>query len=443
MSRCFLPSGLSPLAVAVSLASAALLPASAQAQGVPVKTFTRPAAELAEPYSALRGVRELSDGRVVVTDNRDKVVHLVDLRTQRVTRVGREGSGPNEYQMPATVLSLPGDSTLISDPLNSRFFVLGPGGTPAGTWIPGGSGGGEAPSRAGGDRPTTRPVPVAPGGAAAGASAGRGGPAFVMAGGPGGPMQMLSTRAVDAQGRVYFTGSPIAITPEGPKPADSLPIIRASRRTMQGDTVAWLQVPKGNTQVNASGGNMNIRIGGGPFAAEDGWTVLPDGRVVVVRHTDYHVEVYPASGRGAPARGAPVPGAALRVTEAEKQAWREERAANAPIAIARTVNAGPGGTTTRSEAVNIAAQEPDSWPATMPLFVGNQVYATPTGEIWVGRYRAASDKNPRYDVFDATGRRTGQVVFPPRTRILGFGKGVVYTARADEDDLQYLQQWAR
>jgi hypothetical protein len=60
----------------------------------------------------------------------------------------------------------------------------------------------------------------------------------------------------------------------------------------------------------------------------------------------------------------------------------------------------------------------------------------------VGRYRAASDRNPRYDVFDATGKLTGQVVFPPRTRIVGFGKGVVYTVRADEDDLQYLQKWA-
>lgn len=416
------PHRAAPAVVGLTLTIAFASPAFAQT--VPTRTFSKPIAEYTEPFTSLRGVRELADGRVVATDSRDKVVQIVDLRTGRATKVGREGSGPNEYQMPSSALPLPGDSTLIADPLNSRFFLLGPGGTPAGTW---------APSGAEDARPAPRPAPAGAPGRAGG---------MVMSVG-GGPMQMLSTRAVDAQGRVYMTGPPITMTPEGPKPADSLPVLRADRRSMRGDTVAWLQVPKGNTQVNASGGNMNIRIGATPFAAEDGWTVLPDGRVVVVRHADYHVEVYPASGRGAPVRGAPVTGTRIRVTEAEKQVWRDERSANAPIAIARTVTAGPGGTSARNEAVPVAAPEPDSWPATMPLFVGQQVYATPTGEIWVGRYRAASDKTPRYDVFDATGRRTGQVVFPPRTRIVGFGKGAVYTARADEDDLQYLQKWAR
>jgi hypothetical protein len=408
----------------VGLTLTVALAAPAQAQTVPTKTFSKPLAEYAEPFTSLRGVRELADGRVVTTDNRDKLVQIVDLRTGRATKVGREGSGPNEYQMPSSALPLPGDSTLIADPLNSRFVLLGPGGTPAGTWVP--EGADEA-------RPAARPAPAGAPGRAGG---------MVMSVG-GGPLQLLSTRAVDAQGRVYYAGAPISMTPEGPKPADSVPVVRSDRRTMRGDTVAWLRVAKGNTQVNASGGNMNIRIGATPFAAEDGWTVLADGRVVVVRHADYRVEVYPASGRGAPARGTPVAGTPIRVTDAEKQAWREERAANAPVAIARTFTAGPGGSSARSEAVPVAMPEPDSWPATMPLFVGQQVYATPTGEIWVGRYRAASDKSPRYDVFDATGRRTGQVVFPPRTRIVGFGKGAVYTARADEDDLQYLQKWAR
>lgn len=402
-----------PLPLAGALLAAAIAPSPLVAQSAPARTFSRPAAEFTEPYSGLRSVRELADGRVIVTDNRDKLVQVVDFRTGRATTLGREGSGPNEYQMPSTALALPGDSTLIADPLNSRFLLLGPQGTLAGTWAPSG---GAAPA----------PQPAGPG---------------RMAFGGGGPMLLLGTRAADAQGRVYMTGAPIAMTPEGPKAADSIPIMRVTRRTMATDTVAWLQVPKGNTSVNASGGNMNIRIGGGPFAAEDGWTVLPDGRVVVVRHADYRVEVYPASGRGAPVRGAAVGGTPIRVTEAEKKAWREERAASAPVAIAMTRTEGPSGVTQRSAPANLGQQEPDSWPAVMPLFQGSQVYATPTGQVWVGRYRAASDRNPRYDVFDATGKLIGQVVFPPRTRIVGFGKGAVYTVRADADDLQYLQKW--
>jgi hypothetical protein len=424
------------LAAASVAAGSAWLASVASAQSAPARTFTRPAAEFSEPYTSVRGVRELADGRVVVTDVRDKVVQLVDFRTGRATTLGREGSGPNEYQMPANAFALPGDSTLIADPLNSRFLLLGAGGTLAGTWSPAAA----APAAGPGDRPQTRQVPGGRPGAAGAPGGSGGGPMIVMGG--GGPMQMLNTRAVDAQGRVYMTGSPLAMTPEGPKAADSIPILRVVRRTMAADTVAWLQVPKGNTNVSGSAGNVNIRIGGGPFAAEDGWTVLADGRVVVVRHTDYHVEVYPASGKSAPVRGTPVRGTPIRVTEAEKQAWRAERAANAPVGIAMTRTDGPGGVTQRAVPANLSQQEPDAWPAVMPLFQGQQVYATPAGQVWVGRYRSASDKTPRYDVFDATGKLTGQVVFPPRTRIVGFGKGAVYTVRADEDDLQYLQKWS-
>jgi len=427
MSRSFFAA---PPAAAL-LAGLSVLPAPIIAQQPSVRTFTRPAAEFAEPYSAVRGVRELADGRVVVTDPRDKVVQLVDFKSGRATTLGREGSGPNEYQMPSGAFALPGDSTLIADPLNSRFVVLGPGGSLAGTWSPAGA----APAGGGGgDRPATQTVPARP-------PAGAGGGPMMMTIGGGGPMAMLQTRATDAQGRVYTTGSPIAMTPEGPKPADSLPLMRVHRATSAADTVAWLQVPKGNTNVNATGGNMSIRIGGGPFAANDGWAVLPDGRVAVVRYQDYRVEVYPATGRGAPARGTPVRFTPVRVTEAEKQAWRDTRSRSGAVAITMTRTDGPGGASQQSRAAAPPAEEPADWPAEMPPFDATRVFAAPNGQLWVGRYQSARDKAPRYDVFDASGRHTGQVVFPADTRVIGFGKGTVYTVRIDEDDLQYLQRW--
>lgn len=425
------PNSLRRTAPFTLVAAALWAPSIVFGQSVPVRSYSKPLAELSEPYTSVRGVRELSDGRVVVVDPRDKIVQIVDFRTGQTTTLGREGSGPNEYQMPTSAFALPGDSTLIPDVLNSRFLLLGAGGKLAGTWSPASeaaSGAGSAP------RTITRAGPPPERG-------GAGGPRIVLGGGGGGPMAMLSTRAVDAQGRVYGAGAPIVIGPNGPQAADSVPITRTTRQTMRSDTLAWLQIPKGNAKVSGSANNLNIRIGGNPFAAEDGWTVLPDGRVVVVRHDNYRVEIYPASGRGAPVRGAPVRTPTLRVGEAEKEAWRESRRSAGTMAIAVTQD-GASGRRTQASAAPAQVQEPDAWPSVLPAFQGSQVYAASNGQIWVGRYRAASDRNPRFDVFDATGKHVGQAVFPPRTNVIGFGKGVVYTVRMDDDDLQYLQRFA-
>lgn len=410
MSRSYSPWRIAPL---LALAAGSVWPGGqAWAQGA-TRTYTK----LSEPYTSIRGVRELSDGRLIVTDPRDKVVHLVDMKANRVTPLAREGSGPNEYQLPSSVFALPGDSSLIADALNSRFLLLGPGGTPAGTWKPAD----EAPT----------PPPAAS----------SGGGRMMMMGGSSGLMAVLNTRGTDAAGRLYQEGSAVVMGPGGGQGADSVPVVRLDRQRGNSDTLAWLRRPT-KPEVKSSGGNFSVRIGATPFPVQDGWTVMPDGRVAVVRASDYHVDVYPASGRGAVVRGAPLRVPTIRVTEAEKQAWRDERASSPGIAIAMTRTSGGGATSQSVAPVNTAQDEPSEWPTVMPAFQSGQVYALPNGDIWVGRYRAARDTNPRYDVFDATGKHTGQVVFPPRTSIVGFGKGVVYAVRRDADDLQYLQRYA-
>lgn len=421
-------------AVTVALLPVTLLPAALVAQAPKARAFAKPAAELEEPYSGVRGVRELADGRLVVVDNRDKAVHLVDLSAQRVTPLGREGSGPNEYQMPSSAIALPGDTTLVGDPLNGRFLIVGPGGRLAGSWTPAGA---DAPmmrmSGPGGGPPSGGPPA---GGARGGAGRGPGG-AMMMA---GGPMAMLSAKGADQRGRLYMNGQPIVMGPNGPTGADSVPIIRLTRGgTSRSDTVAWYRPQRANVNVSGGGNNtnMSIRIGATPFAPEDGWAVFPDGRVAVVRVADYHVDMYPTTG--APVRGPSVKTTAIRVTEAEKQAWRDTRNNAAPIAVA--FRAGPEGTSRSAAPVPTRMPEPEEWPAVMPPFQASQVYALPNGQLWVGRYRAASDKSPRFDVFDAAGRLVEQVTFPPRTTIVGFGKRSVYTVRLDEDDLQYLQKY--
>src|SRR5215218_1980398 len=105
----------------------AALPAAAQG---PLKTLTKPDAEYAEPFTQINGVRELRDGRVIVSDVREKTVQLVDLKAGAAQKIGREGSGPGEYAMPMRLLALPGDTSVVYDPLNRRFLLIGPDGKP-------------------------------------------------------------------------------------------------------------------------------------------------------------------------------------------------------------------------------------------------------------------------------------------------------------------------
>src|SRR5688572_22514070 len=57
----------------------------------------RPAAFAEEPFSELRSVRELSDGRVIVLDMRDQTIQVIDFTSGDAAAIGRRGQGPGEY----------------------------------------------------------------------------------------------------------------------------------------------------------------------------------------------------------------------------------------------------------------------------------------------------------------------------------------------------------
>ena len=46
-------------------------------------------------------------------------------------------------------------------------------------------------------------------------------------------------------------------------------------------------------------------------------------------------------------------------------------------------------------------------------------------------------------VFDRTGALVKKITLSPNSRVVGFGNGMLYVVRTDEDDLQYLQRYKR
>jgi hypothetical protein len=166
-----------------------------------------------------------------------------------------------------------------------------------------------------------------------------------------------------------------------------------------------------------------------PFAAGDDWNVFADGRVAVVRISEYHLEVL--ASRTERVTGAPVPFDRVPIGEREKDEWR---AASGRTTRRMTVNG--------QEIAVPPPPEPTEWPTTKPPFSPGATWIAPNAEVWVMRSRAANDSVPVADVFDDQGRRVGSVRLPAGTRLVGFGAASAYLVRTDSDGLQFLQRYS-
>jgi len=379
-----------PVAVLCLLAFPAAGSLAAQAK-VPLG---KPDAESSEGFTNITSIRELPNGKVLVADITDKVVQLVDFATGSMTKVGREGKGPGEYSMPTALLGLPDGTTLLNDLLNRRFLVIGADGKP-------------------GDVADLPPAQSA---------------------GPGGGITLGGLMRADSRGRLFIQGSPF--DRQTGTQLDSVPVLRWDRSSTKLDTVAYFKLPAGNSSLNRNGGNVSVRIGGGKvYTPAEAWAISGDGRVARVIPAPYRVVWYDGATRST--AGQVQAYTPIKVGTAEKELFLENRKKQKPVVV--TFGGGGGG-----GAAPPQVQLPDpEFEETMPPFNSNGVFGTPDGEVWVLRNRPANDKTPTYDVFDRTGALIKKVALAPNSRVVGFGKGTVYVAWSDEDDLQHLQRYKK
>ena len=134
----------------------------------------------------------------------------------------------------------------------------------------------------------------------------------------------------------------------------------------------------------------------------------------------------------------------VRVTDADKTKMREtNRKVQQEVskAAAGAASQVPGGA--RGKMPSMKVDEPTEWPEYKPPFGQAALEVAPNGELWVARLRAAADEAPLYDVLDATGVLRYRVELPKNSRLAGLGARHIYVVRIDEDDLEYLQRYAK
>ena len=359
-----------------------LLSAPAAAQTVPTLQMTRPERVAPEPFSMIRGVRELADGRLLVSDWIEARLAVVDLQRRSVSDRGRVGAGPTEFRLPGRLLPFRGDSTLLVDLGNNRMAVLDGDGN---------------------IRRTFRPDAEA----------------------------AMYTAASDNAGRLYYTIP--GWLAQRPLAGDTVELASYDPTTRTQRVLARLQGSKPPLSNHSPTPRVPFVI----FSPNDTWTASPRGRVAVVRHTELRVDWIDSRGV---VRGPAHPWRPERVRDADRFDYVESFAQNSPVG-----GRGDGGMSAarpddQTQQAIEAMVRASSFAETLPPFRSGDVFIDGSERLWLGRWTRSTEPR-RYDVFDGQGRRVATVQLAADRRIAAFGRTHAYVVHTDEDGLETIERY--
>jgi hypothetical protein len=387
---------LSPAKFVVCLTAA--VACAADESAVPQRHLSEPDAAYPEALGMVQAVRPLPDGRILVADPLGQVLVAIDMDAGTADTIGRRGAGPGEYDQPDAVFPLPGDSTLLVDLGNGRLSVLGP------------------------DLEHGSTLPLAFGDPQRG------------------EMIFILPRGTDRRGRVYFQGMGIKMGGPGlVEFPDSAPIMRFDRTTNTIDTLGMILLRRREALTSGTGAGRQVEVAEYALSPVDAWHVSPTGRVAAARTDGYYVEWIDDEGSNP---GPDVPYTGVPVRRADQDEWINDFYAMSMslqvriVSNVRTTSFARGGTGSDDR----WGPEEFEWPDAKPPFIANGLRVSPSGKAWVQRSVPAGG-DVVYDVFDADGNRTEQVIFPPERRVVGFAGEVVYVVRKDEFDLFWLERY--
>ena len=234
----------------------------------------------------------------------------------------------------------------------------------------------------------------------------------------GGARQPLGA---DDRGNVIFTrGIGTGSAPTAMPRQDSLLLIRTARASGRADTVAVLRARPATIKIQGPADKpTSVEVLMNPLAAGELGALFPDGWIAIARLDPYRVDWISPDGKRT--AGSPLPFERVRIDEREQRALVERLAANTgnPPRDPRTF---------------------PEWPAIMPPFLNDGLLTAPDGRLWIRRPPTAANAHPPYDVVDRRGALVARVAAGPDVRIVGFGRGTVYTVLTDDNGVQHLQR---
>jgi len=391
------------LGLALSCATACLLHAQSTTSLPPVHQLGARIAMSRDSLGRIAGIRELSDGRVIVNDVGKRRLLMYDSTLTRATVVvdststgARKAYGPRG----GGIIPYRGDTTIFVDPTAISFLVIDPRGTIARILAP--------PSD----------------------------PAAVQTFPPG-------SLAFDARGRLIYLAPPARLLSQkvavDSNPAtlvrlDSAILARADMTTRLVDTAGFIVIganPQGREVAARGSAPAYVLQMYDPIILFDWWAVTTDGSIAMVRGLDYHIDWINADGsRSSTPRMAHdwkrlTDSAKVAIIDSGKHitdSVQRVRKYTDSVARARTHDQSPP-----PEKVVMQFVDPSDLPDYMPPFVPGGVVADADNNVWI-REGASYAMNPPavYDIVNRQGRVIDRVQLPPGLLIGGFGHGAVF-----------------
>jgi hypothetical protein len=385
-----IPTNLRPL-LGFLLGGTLLFAAAACESPPPAPTvveISRPDASLNMQFTEVISVRELSDGRILIADQRDAVLYAGDFTIGTAVAIGRQGDGPGEYRTVGRLWPVAGDTSYVAEPYSPRAHFLVT--DSIATW------GMEVPHR------NTRAFGVPLGFNAQRELFGR-----------------VAKR--DAQGKLLINDSTYLVRGHiGEEKYDTIGALAP------GNTTSEIGVDSPSDKPPTPGKKIfSLRI-----EAADEAAVFADGSYAIVRGDPYRVD-WCVVGKTCVA-GPVISDDRPETTDADRSAI------TAALIRSGRINSAEEG----DEIKGI----PDRLP---PYAAGNgpdnsAVYATPSGNVVIERLPNAEHPGFWYDVVDRTGKRIASLRMPAGEFIVGFGRRSAYSVSVSSDGTQRLQRhpWA-
>jgi len=401
------------------------IPVAVRAQAIPERELASPAATLKDGLKSVSALRELADGRVLIVDSLGERLVVADLGSGKVETRMKNGSEDDEFRLLGALWAWPGDSVAAPDLGKARINIFGPDGTPVRVLRMGGAGPGSSAA------PPNSGAAMATGGRGGGAP-GRGAAMGGMRGGRG-----LTLRYLSGTDRFIGSGPParveVAQNAASAPPRAPFPILRLSLRTMRMDTVARLMGPQAPRppMTNSQAGTWTVFVATTPLQLLDTWAAMSDGTVAVVRAASYRIEWYAPNGERSVTDSVHYTPFPVTTNDKKRVVDEYKRIGSALLA------ANPQ----RTAILAVTYAEPPQWPASHPPFRGDiDPLVDAEDRIWLATRCVTDDGALCYDVIDRIGERVERYRVPPKTRVVGFGKGAIYTAFEQKSDKEVLQR---